>query len=41
MTLLRVTQVVPDLRVAPIAWKAREFVLIRSLIGKGRFTAPW
>lgn len=36
MTLLRVTQVVPDLRVAPIAWKAREFVLIRSLIGKGR-----
>lgn len=36
MTLLRDMRVVPDLPVAPIVWQAREFVLIRSLIGKGR-----
>lgn len=36
LTLLRDTRVVPEQSVAPIAWTAREFVLVRSLVGKGQ-----
>lgn len=36
LTLLRDTRAVAEQSVAPIAWTAREFVLVRSLIGQGR-----
>ncbi|MGO4395437.1 2'-5' RNA ligase family protein [Variovorax sp. M-6] len=36
LTLLRDTHAMPEQSVAPIAWTAREFVLVRSLIGQGR-----
>ena len=36
LTLLRDPRVVPEQSVAPVAWTAREFVLVRSLIGQGR-----
>jgi 2'-5' RNA ligase len=36
MTLLRDACVLPEQPVDPIGWKAREFVLLQSLIGQGR-----
>jgi len=37
LTLLRDAHAVPEQSVAPLGWKAREFVLIRSVIGQGRY----
>lgn len=38
LTLLRDDRVVAERPVAPIAWTAREFVLVHSAVGQGRHT---
>ncbi|MDM0072006.1 RNA 2',3'-cyclic phosphodiesterase [Variovorax sp. J31P207] len=37
LTLLRDARAVPEQSVGPVAWKAREFVLLQSLVGQGRY----
>ena len=37
LTLLRDARAVPEQPVGPVAWKAREFVLLQSLVGQGRY----
>lgn len=43
LTLLRDARVVAERPVAPVAWAAREFVLVHSAVGQGRHTvlARW
>ncbi|HET7835197.1 MAG TPA: 2'-5' RNA ligase family protein [Variovorax sp.] len=39
LTLLRDVRAVPEQSVEPVAWNAREFVLLQSLVGEGRYVA--
>lgn len=39
VTLLRDDQEVPEQRIEPVRWKAREFVLVRSLFGRSQHQA--